>query len=74
MRWKKQDFNYALNKLLGKYEIVKKITAKDKHKIKEEFDVKIERNPWMKGWDNVEILMEQNMKGFGFEVLKKMRK
>ena len=34
MKWEKQEFEYAIDKLLGKHMIVKKMTGKDKWKIK----------------------------------------
>ena len=32
-KWEKEDFIYKINKLLGKHEITKKMTTKDKREI-----------------------------------------
>lgn len=46
MKWEKQEFEYATDKLLGRHLITKKMTNKDKWKLKEELGVSISKNKY----------------------------
>jgi hypothetical protein len=51
---------YKVNKLLGKHEITKKMTGKDKREIKEELNGGVEYNRILRKWKGVDGILKHN--------------
>lgn len=61
MKWQKEEFIHRVDKMLGKHPIVKKMTGKDKRKIKEELGLSVAPNRIIKRFEAVERIMNTRL-------------